>query len=558
MRSLWVSMLLAFVLLLPNAATADPSLATDPIKWFDADNKPITEPAEAEENKIWDFIDRTTFYQVGKVLDLGWTARRAGDLLGVVGPRQADNLNALDEVPNSSWYTNRHYLRPMTPKELAEGPGVARPDDSGPWEIVAGKFEGITAGFTIKDASGRYFLLKFDSKGNDEMGSGSEVVVTKALHAAGYNVPRNSVVYFDPGQLEIGPKAKVSAGDGEKRAMTREDLQEILDSLTPQPDGTLRCLASQFLEGKPVGVFNYDGRRKDDPNDKVDHEHRRELRGLRVIGSWLNDADRRAANTLDMYVTEADGRRYVRHYLIDMGSALGSGSWRPHQPKHGNEYMVDLRTIFRSLVSLGLYRKEWEEPVPMPYISLGYFENETFRPGGWVPDYPNPAFERCTNRDGYWGAKIVMAFRDDEIRAMVERGRYSDPGATAELTRLLAERRDMIGRYWFGRVNPLDRFALEGDQLRFVDLAVEGGLVPRASRQWRYAVVDAEGDRLVEPRRVAEPVILIGDEARPGRFFGYRLQSRSGEREKWSKSTTVFLYNHEDGRLQLVRIDRQE
>ena len=549
---------LAAVLLVSAEGRADSKLTTAPIKWFDADDKPIAEPAEAAENKIWDFVDMTTFYQVGKVLDLGWTARRVGDLLGVVGPRQADNVNALDEVPNSSWYTNRHFLRPMTREELAEGPGAARPDDSGPWEIVAGKFEGITAGFTIKDASGRYFLLKFDSKGNDEMGSGSEVVVTKVLHAAGYNVPRNSVLFFDPARLEIGSRAKVSAGDGKKRPMTRKDLQEILDNLTPQPDGTLRCLASRFLEGRPVGVFNYHGRRRDDPNDRVDHEHRRELRGLRVIGSWLNDADRRAANTLDMYVTDDDGRRYVRHYLIDMGSALGSGSWRPHQPKHGNEYMVDFRTIFRSIVSLGLYRKPWEEPVPMPYVSLGYFENETFRPGGWVPDYPNPAFERCTNRDGYWGAKIVMAFGDDEIRAMVERGRYSDPGAAAELTRLLVERRDMIGRYWFGRVNPLDRFEVEGGRLRFVDLAVEGGLVPRASRQWRYAVVDADGDQLVEPRTAAETVVPIGEEAQPGRFFGYRIQSRTGEAGKWSKNTTVYLYQHEDGRLQLVRIDRED
>ncbi|MCY3762180.1 MAG: hypothetical protein OXH50_13095, partial [Gemmatimonadetes bacterium] len=321
------AMLLVLVLLLPNAAAAGPDLTTDPIKWFDADNKTIPEPAEAEENKIWDFIDKSSFYQVGKVLDLGWTARRIGDLIGVVGPRQADNVNALDEVPNSSWFTNRHFLQPMTLEELAEGPGFAEPDDSGPWEVVAGKFEGITAGFTIKDASKRYFLLKFDSRGNDEMGSGAEAVVTKVLYAAGYNVPRNSVVYFDPGQLQIGPKARVPDGGGGKRPMTPKDLKKILDHIAPQPDGTLRCLASRFLTGKPVGVFNYNGRRPDDPNDRVDHEHRRELRGLRVIGSWLNDADRRAANTLDMYVTGEEGRRYVRHYLIDMGSALGSGSW---------------------------------------------------------------------------------------------------------------------------------------------------------------------------------------------------------------------------------------
>ncbi len=558
MRSLPASLLLAWSLSLPEAGEAAPTLTTGPVKWFDADDKTIPEPAEIEENQVWDIADHTFFHQVGKLLDLGWTARRAGNLLGVVGPRQADNVNALDEVPNSSWYTNRHFLRRMTLEELAEGPGLARPDDSGPWEIVAGKFEGGTAGFTIKDASGEYFLLKFDSEGNNEMGSAAEVIATKVLHAAGYNVPRNSVVYFDPGLLEIGPKARVPTGDGGKRPMTPADLRGILDNIIPQPDGTLRCMASRFLEGKPVGVFNYDGRRKDDPNDRVDHEHRRELRALRVIGSWLNDADRRAANTLDMYVTETDGRRYIRHYLIDMGSTLGSNNLMPHLPKYGNEYVWDPRTVFRSIVSLGLYRKKWEEPLPMKYPAIGYFENETFSARGWVPTYPNPAFERCTNRDGYWGAKIVMAFRDDEIGAMVERGRYSDPGATAELTRLLAERRDMIGRYWFGRVNPLDRFAVEVGRLRFADLAVEGGLVPRASRQWRYAVVDRKGREVAGPARVAETVIPMGEEARPGEFFGYRLQSRSGDRERWSKTTTAFLYKHEDGRMQLVRIDREE
>ena len=558
MRGPLVLLILAWSLSLPEAGEASPRLSTGPVKWFDADDRPIPEPAEIEENQVWDIADHTFFHQVGKVLDLGWTARRVGNLLGVAGPRQADNVNALDEVPNSSWYTNRHFLRRMTLEELAQGPGFARPDDSGPWEIVAGKFEGGTAGFTIQDAAGQYYLLKFDSEGNDEMGSAAEVIATKVLHAAGYNVPRNSVVYFDPELLEIGPKARVPTGDGGKRPMTRADLRGILDNIIPQPDGTLRCVASRFLEGRPVGVFNYDGRRKDDPNDRVDHEHRRELRGLRVIGSWLNDADRRAANTLDMYVTEADGRRYIRHYLIDMGSALGSNNLMPHLPKYGNEYVWDPRTVLRSIVSLGLYRKKWEEPLPMKYPAIGYFENQTFSPGGWVPTYPNPAFERCTNRDGYWGAKIVMAFRDDEIGAMVERGLYSDPGATAELTRLLAERRDMIGRYWFGRVNPLDHFSVEGGRLRFVDLAVEGGLAPGASRQWRYEVVDRGGDRVAGPRRLAEPVVPIGEEAKPGQLVGYRIRSRSDEGEEWSKRTTAWLYQQEDGRMQLVRINREE
>ena len=159
------------LLLIASAPALAKDLTTDPIKWFDADNKNIPEPAEIEENQIWDIIDHTLFHQVGKVLDLGWTSRRVGSLIGVVEPRQADNVNAIDEVANSSWYTNRHFLHPMTLDELGQGPGFARPDDSGPWEIVRGKFEGGTAGFIIKDAAGQGYLLKFDSEGNNEMGS---------------------------------------------------------------------------------------------------------------------------------------------------------------------------------------------------------------------------------------------------------------------------------------------------------------------------------------------------------------------------------------------------
>jgi hypothetical protein len=578
-------------LLTASGADAEPRLTTAPIKWFDADDRDIPEPAEIEENQVWDIADHTFFFQLGKLLDLGWTARRVGNILNIAPPRQADDINALDEVPNSSWYTNRHFLHPMTIEELKEGPGFARPDDSGPWEIVAGKFEGGTAGFTIKDAAGAYFLLKFDSEGNNEMGSAAEVIATKGLHAAGYNVPRNSVVYFDPDLLVIGPKAKVPTADGGKRPMVEADMQAILDNIIPQPDGRLRCVASKFLSGALVGIFNYHGRRKDDANDRVDHEHRRELRGLRVIGSWMNDADRRAANTLDIHVEAADGRRYVKHYLIDMGSAFGSNNLMPHMPKYGNEYVWDPRTIFLSIVSLGFYRKGWEEPLPMEFPEIGYFENETFRADGWVPTYPNPAFERCTNRDGYWGAKIVMSFTDEDIAAMVSMGGYANPAAGKELTRLLSERRDMIGRHWFARVNPLDHFSVREGALGFTDLAVEGGLESADETSYRFQLLDGEGERVGgervlasgdletvgidliavgaskelhrtvsvkgRPRSTRKLFLPLPEELERERFHGYEIRTRRGS-GKWSKSTRVYFHRWEDGRQQLVRVEREE
>ena len=551
-----LQVLITLTLALAGSAPAPArELTSDPIKWFDADNKNIPEPAEIVENQVWDITDHTLFFQVGKLLDIGWTARRIGNIAGLAPAREADNVNALDETTGSSWYANRHFRTPMTIEELQTGPGEAAPDKSEPWEIAAGKFEGGTSGFTIKDAAGTYFLLKFDSEGNNEMGSSAEVIATKFLHAAGYNVPQNSVVYFDPQQLVIGPKAKVPTPDGGKRPMEVADMQAILDNIIPQPDGTLRCVASKFLTGKPVGIFDYHGRRADDANDRVDHEHRRELRGLRVIGSWMNDADRRAANTLDMWVNEEEGRRrYIKHYLIDMGSAFGSNNMMPHMPKYGNEYVWDPRTILRSIVSLGFYRKGWEEPQPMSYPSIGYFENVTFRPDGWVPTYPNPAFERCTNRDGYWGAKMVMSFGDEEIRAIVATGRLSNPGAAAELGRLLIERRDTIGGFWFERVNPLDHFDFSDNQLTFVDLAVRGGLAPAAESRYHVRTLDGDGNPVGPANTQGARAIAVDNHLTAG-FHGFEIRSQRGA-EKKSKATRVFFHKWNDGRLQLVAVER--
>jgi hypothetical protein len=556
-RSVAIILLSASCALLAGCVSGT-KLSTDPIKWADPDHRSIAEPAEIRENQVWDIVNHTCFYELGKVLDLRWTGRRLGNVLQMAPRRQADNVNALGEVCNSSWFTNRHHLKRMTLEEIAVGPGIARPDTNGQWEIVRGKFEGGTAGFTIRDPRGDLYVLKFDSEGNNEMGSSAEVIATKLLHASGYNVPPNSVVYFNPSILKIGAKTTVPDGQGGKRPMLEADLQGILDNIIPQPSGQLRCVASKYLKGKPVGIFNYHGRRRDDPNDRVKHQHRRELRGLRVISSLMNDADRRAANTLDMYVEE-DGRKYVKHYLIDMGSAFGSNNLMPHLPKYGNEYVWDPRTIGLSLASLGLYRKAWEDPLPMEYPSLGYFENETFRPNGWVPTYPNPAFQRCTPTDGYWGAKIVMSFTDGDIAAAVRTGRLSNPDAEAELIRLIAERRDIIGRYWFGRVNPLDRFRIEEIGMRFDDLAIEGGLASRSETTYHYRVIGESGAGILPKQTLRGSTVLPMPSSLPaGRYYGFEIRTARRGEPGLSKYTRVYFHKRDSRRYQVVKVEREE
>ena len=106
-----------------------------------------------------------------------------------------------------------------------------------------------------------------------------------------------------------------------------------------------------------------------------------------------------------------------------------------------------------------------------PYIpSVGAFEYEVFDPENWVPEYPNPAFINMNSDDAFWAAKQVMAFSDDDIRAIVGTGEYTDAAATDWVVSCLIERRNKIGKAFFQRVLPVDKFAVRDGRLTYEDL----------------------------------------------------------------------------------------
>ena len=476
--------LLSLLLLLGCSAPLLP-----PTRLVHRDDRPIpAKPRGRHPSLANAIIDKTTAYQLKQVLD---TPRLVRKLVG--RPYEALNVDNFDQVPNSTWFVNRNGRRPLSLEEIRRGPNrSAGPDTTGKWRVVALKSAGVTPGMTIVDGRGTRYIIKFDPPDFAELPSGTEAVLSKLFYAVGYNVPENYIVHLDPNWLEPDPDAVMTVETNDKRKpisqrpLSATDLETVLAKANPQGAGRVRVLASRFLPGIPIGPWSYTGVRRDDPNDVYSHQHRREVRGLYIIASWLNHADMKEENTLDMYDPE---RRLVTHYLIDFGSAAGSNAIQPSSPRRGQANSFDLKDSFTRLVTAGLYVHGYERAEPLVrYPSVGYLENDLFKPHKWKPMYPVPAFENLTLRDAFWGAQIVTSFTDAQIETAVATGEYSVAAAAEYFARFLRQRRDMIGRYWFARVNTLDQFEIAGGQLRGVDVAVERGYAAGPATRYRIEV----------------------------------------------------------------------
>jgi hypothetical protein len=432
--------------------------ADDPI-WVDDDTRDIPPVASFELSKSYEFVNETF-----------------GDSVGSRGP--ALNVNTLGEVPDSSWFTNRIGRSDMTLDQIVLGPNRNSGPAEGRWLVTGRPDSGITPKFTIRDSRGDTYLIKLDPADFPELPSSVEVIATKIFHAIGYHVPEDFIVSFDVDQLDVAPGATIRTQVGSRRPIARADVERWVRSTPRTADGRIRALASRYVPGRVVGQFRYTGTRPDDPNDIYPHERRRELRGLKVFAAWLNHDDARSINSIDTYVEE-HGRRYIRHYLQDFGSVLGSGSTSAQQPRGGYEYLVDGGKAAKGLLTLGFWTRDWTTVRYPRDVSLGNIEADHFEPWKWKTEYPQPAFDQMDAVDAFWAARIAARFSDETLAAIVATGRLSNPDAARYLTEVLIRRRDKVVAYWITQTNPLDGLAVrstpEGAVLTFENAAIRAG-----------------------------------------------------------------------------------
>ena len=524
--------------------------------WLDYDMEHVEKaPAEYVTGQLYEFTDGTFFQQTKEKFDLPRVGRKiAGQ------PKEAYNVNSLDEVPDSSWFTNRNGRKQMSLEEIRRGPNSGAGMADGPLTVVRGKTSGISAGFWVKDSRGDTYILKFDRKEYPEMATAAEVIATKLFHAAGYNVPENNICHFRREQLRIDPDAKFKDRLGFAQVFTEKELDEILKLAYQLPDGRYRCLASKLLPGKPVGGFAFSGVRKDDPNDIIPHEHRRDVRGLRVFAAWLEHNDFRPGNTLDVYVNE-DGRKYVRHCLIDLGSTLGSDTILPNKKFVGRQHILDTEESLKSFFSFGIYQPPWlERERPGAMAAVGHYTAEEFDAEKWKSNFPLVAFDNMTERDAHWAAKIVASFSDEQIAAAVETGEISSPAARQYLVNVISRRRDAIARRFHSKVAALGGFRVEtraaAYALRFEDLRVKHSTGEPSTYVYD---IEAAGKRLaggtVRGNEVTLNEALLRQMAQAGtgerdRGVARLTLARAGERQ----SVQVYLWRKGDG-LEIVGIE---
>lgn len=461
-----------------------------PVRWLrDSDNAPIAQPkvkvvyrhsqtqfgqlsAQAE--------DVLTFAQNVATMPTGWMFS---------GRMESINTNNFDEVADSAWFTNR-IGRTSKFENLFKTP----PNMKGKWHVLAIKH--AFDGFVIQDASNNHYVIKVD-RDPEWLASGGEMLGALMLSAAGYTVTENYSLDFDA---------------------------HILDEAA-LPPGKYHALAVRVPPGEQLGPFEFQGRRKDDPNDRIPHEYRRELCALRVFASFLNNKDISTKNTLDVY-----NNGYVTHYLSNLSAPLAN--MRSEFLSGGSK--TEGQTI-DALFSFGFYNPYWTSSDAPVKQYKGVLSSEKFNPQKWRPDKPNLAFKYMSYHDAFWASKILQKFTNDTLKTIVAMSGYKDAATQDRILSELLIRRDRIIAYWFQKVNPLDNFRI-GNGLEFDDLGVPPG------NRHRFRIRTASGRDYNQWQEVSASAIPLPETISETTVI--QIQTlRDRKKEKWSPSVDVYIEN---------------
>jgi hypothetical protein len=436
----------------------------------DAAGRPRCAPARSTVSALEDAADATVLRPVAR-------------FFAVDPARVATNVNSVDEVPDSAWFTNRIGLAgaAMTPEGLVRGPcGDAAIDPAaadGAWVIDRGDLAGDASSFGVAIAGLGRFVVAIDGAPQPERATASAAIASRLYHAAGYWAPCASVVHVRAAIFSLTPGLTIPTKSGAPRAFDAAALAQIL-AAAPSRDGLVRVVASRALPGEDLGPFRHEGTRGDDPNDVVAHEDRRDLRGARVLAAWLDHGGAGAQSTRDTWVAQREhaplsSPGIVRHYQVGLDDCFGREADTDAASRRlGHANTLDFGQGTRDFLTLGVPEQPWDRARRSADGDIfGYFSARDFAPGLYRGDHPSPAFSRMLEGDGAWAARAIARFTPDLVEAAVRAGDFTLARHTEVLVEQLLLRQKAVLRRYFAVLSPIADVRLSGEDLCGKDLA---------------------------------------------------------------------------------------
>ncbi len=402
---------------------------------------------------------------------------------------------------DGEWYVNRQATRRMTIAELQRGPGSDRPPSTD--RAVAGphrqavRRESRAARRRRQERSLSAALRPARlRRARDRRPDGG---VALPLRPRLLTSPRTTSCVSTARSSSRMRDGQAVSSAGKPRAARRRGHRRVPRKMCRAgPGGTYRAVATRLpgdREGaaRPVSGVGHAKRRPE--RHRAARTSARPSRPF-VFAAWLNISNFRAVGTQDI-LTTIDGVPRIRHFLVDFTRSLGSGPFDgPKLGWEGNETSSpgSGRSAATSL-TLGLATPAWMKETVPGSAGSGRVRQHGLRSRALDDRDPIPPFVNRLPDDAFWAARQVMAFTDDEIRAVVRTGQYSQP-AEGWITATLIERRNRIGRAFFSRVLPLDHFRVAGGALVFDDLAVTYGFSTPRTYTIEWSGFDNATDKL--------------------------------------------------------------
>lgn len=448
--------------------------------------------------------DQTDYDELLHVSDI-YLRRPIFDALSPADPATAGDINALDEVPSSTWFQQPIDLALTTEDRDAPLGGTPR----FPLTLLEAS-PALGDGLAVVDARGARYEIRRDTAQRPELRTGAAAVASRLLRAVGLRTPDVWVL----GLRSEHVRFPAVSPDAERALRAR--FGAFLAAGPPAQEGAHRISATRWPIGIDIGIATDFGTRRDDPNDLIRHNDRRTLRSLKVIGAWLgfDGFGRRFAR--DAYVGKP-GEGHVLHYVVEMERALGAGSVVDPLPRYQPLSGARGEGVLQNLVSFGF------APAPRPvltqrrFLSLGTL-GPLVNPKGLEPSLPYGPFVRLSRADAYWAAKRIASLTPEALATAVAAARFSDPDAQAELLLLISLRARQVVGHWFHQVTPCELVGTEGTRILLRDEAIFRGYSRVDETSYRVAFLDDDGDEIAPSLTLVPSAPIFGVEI-PGRLL---------------------------------------